>query len=132
MEDSNERGGQFVWAGRIVRVLGEGGAGAKAGFKQGHPKKLQRAPEHPPKGDGVGLRMQKVEKGGREVYAQHEHGTSRGKYPCPGPVPEDMKARQAEKTRTGHVLGGFAIGLGVAGLYFALQLWILPAAGIPT
>ena len=43
-----------------------------------------------------------------------------------------MKARQAENTRTGHVLGGFAIGLGVAGLYFALQLWILPAAGIPT
>ena len=76
--------------------------------------------------------MQKVEKGGREVYAQREHGTSQGKYPCSSPVPEDMKARQAEKTRTGHVLGGFAIGLGVAGLYFALQLWILPAAGIPT
>ena len=76
--------------------------------------------------------MQKVEKGGREAYAQHEHGTPWGKYPCPIPVPEDMKARQAENTRTGRVLGGFAIGLGVAGLYFALQLWILPAAGIPT
>jgi hypothetical protein len=43
-----------------------------------------------------------------------------------------MKERQAENTRTGSVLGGFAIGLGVAGLYFALQLWILPAVGIPT
>ncbi|MFP6883780.1 MAG: hypothetical protein VCA40_05070 [Roseibacillus sp.] len=43
-----------------------------------------------------------------------------------------MKARQQESTRTGSVLGGFSLGLGVAGLYFALQLWILPAAGVPT
>ncbi|HJM64984.1 MAG: hypothetical protein QF405_14630 [Roseibacillus sp.] len=43
-----------------------------------------------------------------------------------------MKARQEESTRTGRVLGGFALGLGVTGLYFVLQLWVLPAAGIPT
>ena len=54
--------------------------------------------------------------------------------PTPGrsPSPDNMKARQQESTRTGSVLGGFSLGLGVAGLYFALQLWILPAAGIPT
>ncbi len=51
---------------------------------------------------------------------------------CPSPVSEDMKERKVGNTGAGSVLGGFAIGLGVAGLYFALQLWILPAAGIPT
>ena len=48
------------------------------------------------------------------------------------PTPDNMKARQEESTRTGRVLGGFALGLGVTGLYFVLQLWVLPAAGIPT
>ena len=43
-----------------------------------------------------------------------------------------MKAEQEEKTRSGSVAGGFAFALGLGGLYFALQLWILPAAGIPT
>ena len=54
--------------------------------------------------------------------------------PTPGRIPtlDKMKARQEESTRTGSALGGFALGLGVAGLYFALQLWILPVAGIPT
>jgi len=59
-------------------------------------------------------------------------GLAEANTPCAGPASEDMKARQAENTRPGSVLGGLAIGLGVAGLYFALQLWILPAAGIPT
>ena len=54
--------------------------------------------------------------------------------PTPGrkPTPDKMKARQEESTRAGSALGGFALGLGVAGLYLAVQLWILPAAGIPT
>jgi len=29
-------------------------------------------------------------------------------------------------------LKDFGIGVGMVGLYFALQLWILPAAGVPT
>jgi hypothetical protein len=54
--------------------------------------------------------------------------------PTPGrkPTSDKMKTRQEESTRTGSALGGFALGLGVAGLYLAVQLWILPAAGIPT
>ena len=46
--------------------------------------------------------------------------------------PVFVKTMQATKGKRGSALGGFAIGLGVAGIYFALQLWILPAAGIPT
>ena len=38
----------------------------------------------------------------------------------------------APDKRKGGNLGGLLLGLGVVGLYFALQLWILPAAGVPT
>ncbi|MDE0825867.1 MAG: hypothetical protein OSA48_03555 [Akkermansiaceae bacterium] len=34
--------------------------------------------------------------------------------------------------KKGSAMSGFVTVLGVAGIYFALQLWILPAAGIPT
>lgn len=34
--------------------------------------------------------------------------------------------------KRGAALGGYLAVLGFAGIYFALQLWILPAAGIPT
>jgi len=46
--------------------------------------------------------------------------------------PVFVKTIQAKKGKRGSALGGFAIGLAVAGIYLALQLWILPAAGIPT
>jgi hypothetical protein len=36
------------------------------------------------------------------------------------------------KMEKGSALSGFLMVLGFAGIYFALQLWILPAAGIPT
>jgi hypothetical protein len=34
--------------------------------------------------------------------------------------------------RKGSALSGLLTGIGVVGIYFALQLWILPAAGIQT
>lgn len=32
----------------------------------------------------------------------------------------------------GSVLSGFVVSAGMVGVYLALQLWILPAAGVPT
>jgi len=37
-----------------------------------------------------------------------------------------------EDQKKGSALSGFLTVLGVAAVYFALQLWILPAAGIQT
>ena len=34
--------------------------------------------------------------------------------------------------KPGSALSGFLMSLGVVGAYLALQLWILPAAGVPT
>ena len=36
------------------------------------------------------------------------------------------------KHKSGSALSGFLVTLGIVGAYFALQLWILPAAGVPT
>ena len=41
-----------------------------------------------------------------------------------------MKSKRS--ARVGGALGGFVMTLGVVGVYLALQLWLLPAAGIPT
>jgi hypothetical protein len=37
-----------------------------------------------------------------------------------------------KSTRRGSALSGFAMMIGIVGVYLALQLWVLPAAGIPT
>ena len=34
--------------------------------------------------------------------------------------------------KSGSILGGFLWSLGFVAVYLALQLWILPAAGVPT
>jgi len=40
---------------------------------------------------------------------------------------------EAEETKGGKgKFGGLLLPLGLIGLYFAMQLWILPAAGVPT
>ena len=36
------------------------------------------------------------------------------------------------KKEAGGFLGGFFVAIAVVGLYLALQLWILPSAGVPT
>ena len=38
----------------------------------------------------------------------------------------------APNHKSGSALSGFLVMLGIVGAYFALQLWILPAAGVPT
>lgn len=38
---------------------------------------------------------------------------------------------EPEKTKGG-TLSGLWLPLGVVAVYFAMQLWILPAAGVPT
>ena len=44
-----------------------------------------------------------------------------------------MKARgDRDHRKPRGFLGGFLVAGGIVGLYLALQLWILPAAGIPT
>ncbi len=44
-----------------------------------------------------------------------------------------MKVREDRNHRKPRgFLGGFLVAGGIVGLYLALQLWILPAAGIPT
>ena len=46
---------------------------------------------------------------------------------------QSMKAREdRDHRKPGGFLGGFLVAGGIVGLYLALQLWILPAAGIPT
>lgn len=45
-------------------------------------------------------------------------------------VPEQDSEKVAP--RKGSALSGFLTVLGFVGVYFALQLWILPAAGIQT
>ncbi len=48
-------------------------------------------------------------------------------------IPQFMKAREDRDHRKPRgFLGGFLVAGGIVGLYLALQLWILPAAGIPT
>lgn len=43
-----------------------------------------------------------------------------------------MTPKQPNKEKAGSALGGFAMAIGVVGIYLALQLWILPAAGVST
>lgn len=38
----------------------------------------------------------------------------------------------AATTKPGSALSGFLFSMGILGGYLALQLWILPAAGVPT
>lgn len=46
---------------------------------------------------------------------------------------QSMKARgDRDHRKPRGFLGGFLVAGGIVGLYLALQLWILPAAGIPT
>ena len=48
-------------------------------------------------------------------------------------ISQFMKAREDRDHRKPRgFLGGFLVAGGIVGLYLALQLWILPAAGIPT
>ncbi len=48
-------------------------------------------------------------------------------------ISQFMKAREDRDNRKPRgFLGGFLVAGGIVGLYLALQLWILPAAGIPT
>jgi hypothetical protein len=45
---------------------------------------------------------------------------------------KSTKVNSNANAKTGSALSGFLIALGVVGGYLALQLWILPAAGVPT
>ena len=50
-----------------------------------------------------------------------------------GTEPYSMKhSEHRSKKEARGFLGGFFVAIAIVGLYLALQLWILPYAGIPT
>ena len=118
MSIATGEGDEIAWVVWIVRLPGPGHTRPAAGRADGGSASSARDGSRlPPPGE---LKYREVR---RKLFPE------RGRI---GSSPVKMNADREQSTRTGSVVGGFAFALGLGGLYFALQLWILPAAGIPT